>query len=210
MRIAQRCSSSAASNVQSHCEMPIAIGRTGGSTGNVGFQATGPLGSAYAPFMPGANANLQQNLRLNIAQSRLDDRRSLLTNLDRLRREVDARGVMQGIDGFNQQAVDLMLGGAAQAFDLDRSFQMLFMIIIGGMGSILGSFLGAFFMVLLPIFLNITIHGLFRGRGTDLASNLDLMIFGGLIIFFLIVEPHGLARLWQITKEKLRLWPFPH
>ncbi|HWV89977.1 MAG TPA: branched-chain amino acid ABC transporter permease, partial [Burkholderiales bacterium] len=41
-------------------------------------------------------------------------------------------------------------------------------------------------------------------------SNLELIIFGGLIIFFLIVEPNGLARLWQITKEKLRLWPFPH
>ena len=38
----------------------------------------------------------------------------------------------------------------------------------------------------------------------------ELIIFGGLIIFFLIVEPHGLARLWQIAKEKLRLWPFPH
>ena len=36
------------------------------------------------------------------------------------------------------------------------------------------------------------------------------LIYGGLIIFFLIVEPHGLARLWQIAKEKLRLWPFPH
>ena len=41
-------------------------------------------------------------------------------------------------------------------------------------------------------------------------SNVELIIFGSLIIFFLIVEPHGLARLWQITKEKLRLWPFPH
>ena len=45
---------------------------------------------------------------------------------------------------------------------------------------------------------------------TPLISNLELIIFGGLIIFFLIVEPNGLARLWQITKEKLRLWPFPH
>jgi branched-chain amino acid transport system permease protein len=41
-------------------------------------------------------------------------------------------------------------------------------------------------------------------------SMVQLLVFGGLIIFFLIVEPHGLARLWQITKEKLRLWPFPH
>jgi len=43
-----------------------------------------------------------------------------------------------------------------------------------------------------------------------LMSNLELIVFGALIIFFLIVEPHGLARLWQIGKEKLRLWPFPH
>ena len=43
-----------------------------------------------------------------------------------------------------------------------------------------------------------------------LMSNLELIVFGALIIFFLIVEPHGLARLWQIAKEKLRLWPFPH
>ncbi len=41
-------------------------------------------------------------------------------------------------------------------------------------------------------------------------SNTEAMIFGALIILFLIVEPNGLARLWQITKEKLRLWPFPH
>jgi branched-chain amino acid transport system permease protein len=41
-------------------------------------------------------------------------------------------------------------------------------------------------------------------------SMAQLVVFGALIIFFLIVEPHGLARLWQIAKEKLRLWPFPH
>jgi branched-chain amino acid transport system permease protein len=48
------------------------------------------------------------------------------------------------------------------------------------------------------------------GISTAVASHLELMVFGALIIFFLIVEPHGLARLWQIAKEKLRLWPFPH
>jgi branched-chain amino acid transport system permease protein len=96
-----------------------------------------------------------------------------------------------------------------QAFDLTRSFQILFMIIIGGMGSILGSFLGAAFIVLLPIFLNVATHTLFSGR-MSLASNLEIMVFGALIIFFLAVEPHGLARLWQTGKEKLRLWPFPH
>lgn len=95
-----------------------------------------------------------------------------------------------------------------EAYNLDLSFRILFMIIIGGVGSILGSFLGAAFIVLLPVFLNILAHGL--SLPTSVASNLELMVFGALIIFFLIVEPHGLARLWQIGKEKLRLWPFPH
>ena len=95
-----------------------------------------------------------------------------------------------------------------EAYNLDLSFRLLFMIIIGGAGSILGSFLGAAFIILLPVFLNIVAHGL--SLPTSVASNLELMVFGALIIFFLIVEPHGLARLWQVGKEKLRLWPFPH
>ncbi|RJG07473.1 branched-chain amino acid ABC transporter permease [Noviherbaspirillum cavernae] len=95
-----------------------------------------------------------------------------------------------------------------EAYSLDLSFRILFMIIIGGVGSILGSFLGAAFIVLLPIWLNMFAHAL--GLPTSVASNLELMVFGALIIFFLIVEPHGLARLWQIAKEKLRLWPFPY
>jgi len=95
------------------------------------------------------------------------------------------------------------------AFTLERSFQILFMIIIGGVGSILGSFLGAAFIVLLPILLNVGAHYI-PWVARDLLSNLELIIFGALIIFFLAVEPHGLARLWQIGKEKLRLWPFPH
>ena len=98
-----------------------------------------------------------------------------------------------------------------QAFDLTRSFQILFMIIIGGMGSILGSFLGAAFIVLLPILLSVATHAFLSGGVSQtLVSNLELMVFGALIIFFLAVEPHGLARLWQTSKEKLRLWPFPH
>lgn len=95
-----------------------------------------------------------------------------------------------------------------EAYSLDLSFRVLFMVIIGGLGSILGSFLGAAFIVLLPIVLNNLAH--FAQISTAVASNLELMVFGALIIFFLIVEPHGLARLWQIAKEKLRLWPFPH
>ncbi len=101
-----------------------------------------------------------------------------------------------------------------EGFNLDLSFRILFMIILGGVGSILGSFLGAAFIVLFPIFLNTVAGPVERALGvtlpSGLMSNLELMIFGALIIFFLIIEPHGLARLWQIAKEKLRLWPFPH
>jgi len=95
-----------------------------------------------------------------------------------------------------------------EAYGLDLSFRILFMIIIGGVGSVVGAFFGSAFIVLLPILLNVLAHAL--QLPTSVASNLELMVFGALIIFFLIVEPHGLARLWQIAKEKLRLWPFPY
>ena len=101
-----------------------------------------------------------------------------------------------------------------EAFTLNLSFQILFMIIIGGVGSIMGSFLGAGFIILFPIFLNVVFgwaaHTFDLEVSHAAVSNIELIIFGSLIIFFLIVEPHGLARLWQIAKEKLRLWPFPH
>ena len=98
-----------------------------------------------------------------------------------------------------------------EGFNLDLSFKILFMIIIGGVGSIVGAFLGAAFIVLLPIALDVMVQEWLSGiLSPSISSNLQLIVFGGLIIFFLIVEPHGLARLWQIGKEKLRLWPFPH
>jgi branched-chain amino acid transport system permease protein len=96
------------------------------------------------------------------------------------------------------------------AFDVGRSFSILFMVIIGGLGSILGSFLGAAFITLLPIFLNQVPAAFGLPLSTAMASHVEFMIFGALIIFFLIVEPHGLARLWAVGKEKLRMWPFPH
>ncbi|QHQ36114.1 branched-chain amino acid ABC transporter permease [Algicella marina] len=96
-----------------------------------------------------------------------------------------------------------------EAFGINKSFLALFMIIIGGLGSIFGSFAGAAFIVLLPVLLkNIMVGGL--GWPTDIAAHFEFVILGALIIFFLIVEPHGLAALWRTIKEKLRLWPFPH
>jgi branched-chain amino acid transport system permease protein len=101
-----------------------------------------------------------------------------------------------------------------EAYSLDLSFRILFMVIIGGMGTILGAFLGSAFVTLLPVLLSVSVRFLDQNLNLHIAestiSNLELMAFGSLIIFFLIVEPHGLARLWQIGKEKLRIWPFPH
>lgn len=100
------------------------------------------------------------------------------------------------------------------AFSVEVSFRLLFMVIIGGMGSIMGSFFGAGFIVIMPIFLSRALPALGSLVGIELStasvSHAELMIFGGLIVWFLIVEPHGLARMWSIAKQKLRLWPFPH
>jgi branched-chain amino acid transport system permease protein len=100
------------------------------------------------------------------------------------------------------------------AFSVDRSFQLLFMVIIGGMGSIMGSMFGAAFIVVLPIFLNqfLPVLGELVGISISTAgiAHAEYMIFGALIVWFLIVEPHGLAKLWSVGKQKLRIWPFPH
>ena len=118
-------------------------------------------------------------------------------------------GVAGGLWGF------VHLGSwEPAAFSLDRSFQLLFMVIIGGLGSIMGSFFGAAFIVVLPIFLNQFLPAFGNLIGVDISTaavaHTEVMIFGALIVWFLIVEPHGLARLWSIGKQKLRLWPFPH
>ena len=118
-------------------------------------------------------------------------------------------GVAGGLWGF------VHLGSwEPAAFSIDRSFQLLFMVIIGGMGSIMGSFFGAAFIVVLPIFLNQFLPALGLMVGVEIStatvSHAEYMIFGALIVWFLIAEPHGLAKLWSIAKQKLRLWPFPH
>ena len=118
-------------------------------------------------------------------------------------------GVAGGLWGF------VHLGSwEPAAFSIDRSFQLLFMVIIGGMGSIMGCFFGAAFIVILPIFLNQFLPALGSVFGLEVSTatvlHVEFMIFGALIVWFLIVEPHGLARLWSIGKQKMRLWPFPH
>jgi branched-chain amino acid transport system permease protein len=106
-------------------------------------------------------------------------------------------------------------GGAEyNVFDINQSFFVLFMIIIGGLGSLIGSFFGAALIFMLPIALGIILPAILEpfglSIGSDTIEHLRFIIVGALIIFFLIVEPHGLARLWQIGKQKLRVWPFPY
>ena len=87
------------------------------------------------------------------------------------------------------------------AFDIDRSLQLLFMVIIGGLGSILGSFLGAAFILMLPIFLNQVPARARPARCTPIPiTHLEFIIFGSLICYLLIDEPHGFARLWSIAQ----------
>ena len=98
----------------------------------------------------------------------------------------------------------------ADTFNINQSFFVLFMVIIGGLGSLVGSFFGAFFIWGAPVVLR-AVPGFFDVTiRAATVEHLTFMILGALIIFFLIVEPHGLARLWQIAKQKLRVWPFPY
>ncbi len=114
-----------------------------------------------------------------------------------------------GISGALFFAVYLGAAEAGDSFGITKSFIVLFMIIIGGLGSIFGSFAGAAFLVVLPVLLKLVGVDLL-GWPTDIVAHFQLVIVGGLIVMFLILEPHGLAQLWRVAKEKLRLWPFPH
>lgn len=92
-------------------------------------------------------------------------------------------------------------------FDLDRSFQILFIVIIGGLGSIEGAFLGGGFIVLLPIVMDNLATRFFAGiADPGRLENIQKMVFGALIIFFLIKEPDGLARLLDATRRRVRHW----
>ena len=178
-----------------------------------------------------------------------------------------------GISGALFFAIYLGAVEVGEVYGINKSFLVLFMVIIGGLGSIFGSFAGAAFLVLLPVLLKnalvssgveptpfwqwistaslilavvcaagaviLVIRNILRGGRswsgtvvmavlalvlvfvyglagggfgwpTDLAAHLELIIVGGMIVIFLIAEPHGLAQLWRVAKEKLRLWPFPH
>jgi branched-chain amino acid transport system permease protein len=102
-----------------------------------------------------------------------------------------------------------------EQFQINVSIDYLAMVIIGGLGSVLGSVLGAIFVTLLPIATRLFLEqfGSILLPGVDLLNvipNLRLVIFGGLIIFFLVVEPEGLNRLWRNIRNYFRVWPFSY
>ncbi|MDX1781595.1 MAG: branched-chain amino acid ABC transporter permease [Thalassovita sp.] len=187
-----------------------------------GIAVTGPNTSAWATYMfclvfVMICALLARNLtrgtqgRKWMAIRDMDIAAEII-GVDPLRAKLSAFAISSffvGVSGALFFSVYLGAVEVGEVFGIQKSFLVLFMIIIGGLGSIFGSFAGAAFLVLLPVLLKNILVGML-GWPTDLAAHLEFMIVGALIIVFLIAEPHGLAQLWRVAKEKLRLWPFPH
>ena len=135
-----------------------------------------------------------------------------LIGINLMKSKLTAFAVSSYVVGVAGALFVFMWRGAAEPnlFDIPLSFRILFIAIIGGLGSILGNYLGAILIVGLPVVLGIVPEALGLPVSSAMVEHLNIMIVGGLILFFLIVEPHGLAALWKVMKEKLRLWPFPH
>ncbi len=187
-----------------------------------GVEVTGPSANMYAQyFLVAGLVAVFALFAKNIARGRIGRNWMAIRDMDIAAELIGVRPLVAKLSAFAVSSFYVGMAGAlyfgvwlgsaeaTEAFDINQSFLVLFMIIIGGLGSVLGSFLGAAFLVGLPILLkNILVDGL--GTETALATHIEFIIVGILIIGFLIVEPHGLARLWRIAKEKLRLWPFPY
>lgn len=135
-----------------------------------------------------------------------------LVGINLLRAKLVAFAVSSYIVGVSGALFVFLWRGAAEPnlFDIPLSFRVLFIAIIGGLGSILGNYLGAILIVALPVILNIVPEALGLELNSATVEHLNIMIIGALIITILIVEPHGLARFWAIIREKLIKWPFPH
>ncbi len=187
-----------------------------------GIEVTGPNTEAWASYLfclvfVTASAIIARNLTRGASGRKWMAIRDMdiaaeIIGVNPLKAKLTAFAVSSffiGMAGALFFAVYLGAVEVGEVFGINKSFLVLFMIIIGGLGSVFGSFAGAAFLVLLPVLLkNVLVGSL--GWPTDLAAHLEFMIVGGLIVTFLIAEPHGLAQLWRLAKEKLRLWPFPY
>lgn len=135
-----------------------------------------------------------------------------LVGINLMKAKLSAFAVSSYIVGVAGALFVFLWRGAAEPnlFDIPLSFRVLFIAIIGGLGSILGNYLGAILIVALPVLLNAVPGALGLQLGSATVEHLNTMAIGALIIFFLIVEPHGLARFWAVIRERLIMWPFPH
>jgi branched-chain amino acid transport system permease protein len=135
-----------------------------------------------------------------------------LVGINLMKAKLSAFFVSSYIVGVSGALFVFLWRGAAEPnlFDIPLSFRVLFIVIIGGLGSILGNYLGAMLIVALPVVLSYLPGVLGIPVSSSMVEHLNTMIVGALIIFFLIVEPHGLARFWAVLREKLIIWPFPH
>ena len=135
-----------------------------------------------------------------------------LVGINLMKAKLSAFFVSSYIVGIAGALFVFLWRGAAEPnqFDIPLSVRVLFIAILGGLGSILGNYLGAILIVALPVLLNFIpdLFGIPVAPAT--VEHLNTMMIGALIIFFLIIEPHGLARFWAVIREKLIIWPFPH
>lgn len=135
-----------------------------------------------------------------------------LVGINLMKAKLTAFFVSSYIVGIAGALFVFMWRGAAEAelFDIQLSFRVLFIAIIGGLGSIMGNFLGAILIVALPVIISFVPSAIGLPISSAMVEHLNVMIIGILIVGFLIVEPHGLARFWAMIREKLIIWPFPH
>ncbi len=135
-----------------------------------------------------------------------------LIGVNLLKSKLTAFAISSYVVGVSGALFVFMWRGAAEPnlFDIPLSFRILFIVIIGGLGSVMGNYLGAILIVGLPVILNTLPEALGIPISSATVEHLNIMIVGSMIIFFLIIEPHGLARLWALIREKLIIWPFPH
>jgi branched-chain amino acid transport system permease protein len=198
-----------------------------GSVGVTGLQVFGfPIESAHSKYwFCLAFLAVMALLAKNLVRSAIGREWMAIRDMDVAAAVIGIRPMYAKLSAFAVSSFIVGVAGALwafvylgtwepAAFSVDISFRLLFMVIIGGLGSIMGAFFGAAFIVVLPIALNQLLPALASPFGIEVStaavSHAELMIFGALIVWFLIVEPHGLARLWSTGKQKLRLWPFPH
>ena len=156
----------------------------------------------------------------NVIRGRIGRSWMMIRDMDIAAELIGVRPMMAKLSAFAFSSFYVGISGALmvffwlgaaeyESFDVNHSFLYLFMVIIGGLGSITGSYMGAIFVWSFPIVMKLVGKEIFDINPTVM-YNISTMLLGIMIILILIVEPHGLARLWHIAKQKLRLWPFPH